>query len=177
MLVHKIFAIWNFSYISLRIYIIFYRNLSVGNTPASQNRWTYVLEFWYRAMRGVPIHIYCIQFCQYTHPMGSGRPPWAAGEYTIAVKAFTWPFQFNRSITKKMFSFLFCLHPTERLSDILLIYFLFTNRLYTNSRATQRTRSRMASPTEKFFGCRKSRFRHFCMLNINWPWPYLELFE
>ncbi len=21
--------------------------------------------------------------CQYTHPMGSGRPPWAAGEFEI----------------------------------------------------------------------------------------------
>ena len=31
-------------------------------------------------MRGVRLHIYYIQFGQYTHPMGSGRPPWAAGE-------------------------------------------------------------------------------------------------
>ena len=26
---------------------------------------------------------YYIQFGQYTHPMGSGRSPWAAGEYNI----------------------------------------------------------------------------------------------
>ncbi len=25
-------------------------------------------------MRGVPLHVYYIQFGQYTHPMGSGRP-------------------------------------------------------------------------------------------------------
>ncbi len=31
-------------------------------------------------MRGVPLHIYYIQFSQYTHPVGSGRPPWTAGE-------------------------------------------------------------------------------------------------
>ncbi len=30
--------------------------------------------------RGVPLHVYYIQFGQYTHPMGSARPPWAAGE-------------------------------------------------------------------------------------------------
>ncbi len=32
------------------------------------------------AMRGAPLHVYYIQFGQYTHPMGSGWPPWAAGE-------------------------------------------------------------------------------------------------
>ena len=32
------------------------------------------------AMRGAPLHVYYIQFGQYTHPMDSGRPPWAAGE-------------------------------------------------------------------------------------------------
>ena len=31
-------------------------------------------------MRGAPLHVYYIQFGQYTHPMGSSRPPWAAGE-------------------------------------------------------------------------------------------------
>ena len=31
--------------------------------------------------RCVPLYVYYIQFGQYTHPMGSGRPPWAAGEY------------------------------------------------------------------------------------------------
>ncbi len=35
------------------------------------------------AMRGVPLHVYYILFSQYTYPMGSGRPPWAAGEYSI----------------------------------------------------------------------------------------------
>ena len=35
------------------------------------------------AMRGAPLHVYYIQFSQYTHPMGSGRPPWAAGEYVM----------------------------------------------------------------------------------------------
>ena len=35
------------------------------------------------AMRGVPLHIYYIQFGQCTHPMGHGRPPWAAGEQII----------------------------------------------------------------------------------------------
>ena len=34
-------------------------------------------------MRGAPLHVYYIQFGQYTHPMGSGRPPWAAGEFII----------------------------------------------------------------------------------------------
>ncbi len=33
------------------------------------------------SMRGVALHVYCIHFSQYTHPMGSGRSPWAAGEY------------------------------------------------------------------------------------------------
>ena len=37
----------------------------------------------YSAMRGVPLHVYYINFGQYTHPMGSDRPPWAAGEYYI----------------------------------------------------------------------------------------------
>ena len=32
------------------------------------------------AMRGVPLHVYYIHFSQCAHPMGSGRPPWAAGE-------------------------------------------------------------------------------------------------
>ncbi len=32
-------------------------------------------------MRGVPLHVYYIHFSQYTHPMGSGRPPLAAGEF------------------------------------------------------------------------------------------------
>ncbi len=35
------------------------------------------------AMRGVPLHVYCIHLSQETHPMGSGRPPWAAGELII----------------------------------------------------------------------------------------------
>ncbi len=35
------------------------------------------------AMRGVPLYTYYVQFGQYTHLMGSGRPPWAAGELTI----------------------------------------------------------------------------------------------
>ncbi len=32
------------------------------------------------AMQGVPLHVYYIHFAQYSHPMGSGRPPLAAGE-------------------------------------------------------------------------------------------------
>ncbi len=32
------------------------------------------------AMRGVPLHVYNIHFSQCDHPMGSSRPPWAAGE-------------------------------------------------------------------------------------------------
>ncbi len=32
-------------------------------------------------MRGAPLHMYYIQFGQYPHPIGSSRPPWAAGEY------------------------------------------------------------------------------------------------
>ena len=36
-----------------------------------------------REVRGVPVHLYCIEFGQCTQPMGSGRPPWAAGEYVI----------------------------------------------------------------------------------------------
>ena len=28
-----------------------------------------------------------IQYGQYTHPMGSGRPPWAAGEQEIVVRS------------------------------------------------------------------------------------------
>ena len=35
-------------------------------------------------MRGVPLHVYYIQFGQHTHPMGSGRPPWAAGKLFMA---------------------------------------------------------------------------------------------
>ncbi len=31
-------------------------------------------------LRGVPLHVYYMQFSQDTHPMGNGRPPWAAGE-------------------------------------------------------------------------------------------------
>ncbi len=31
-------------------------------------------------MRGAPLYVYYIQFGQYTHPMGSGRPPWASYE-------------------------------------------------------------------------------------------------
>ncbi len=34
-------------------------------------------------MRGVPLRVYYIKFSQYTHPMGSGRPPWVAGELTM----------------------------------------------------------------------------------------------
>ncbi len=34
-------------------------------------------------MRGVPLHAYYMQFGQYTNLMGSGRPPWAAGECNI----------------------------------------------------------------------------------------------
>ncbi len=34
------------------------------------------------AMRGVPLHIFCIDFSQ-LHPIGSNRPPWAAGESLI----------------------------------------------------------------------------------------------
>ena len=30
-----------------------------------------------------PLHVYYIQFGQYTHSMDSGRPPWAAGEFNI----------------------------------------------------------------------------------------------
>ncbi len=33
-------------------------------------------------MRGVPFHVYYLHFSQYAHPMGSGRPQWAAGECT-----------------------------------------------------------------------------------------------
>ncbi len=36
------------------------------------------------AMRGVPLHVYYIHLSQYAHPMGSGRPQWAAGEYVNA---------------------------------------------------------------------------------------------
>ncbi len=35
-------------------------------------------------MRGAPLQVHYIQFDQYTHPMGSGRPPWAAGELRIS---------------------------------------------------------------------------------------------
>ncbi len=35
------------------------------------------------AMRGVPVHVYYMHFSQYAHPMGSGRPQLAAGEYLI----------------------------------------------------------------------------------------------
>ena len=38
------------------------------------------------AMRGAPLHVYYILFGQYTHPIGSVRPPWAAGEYQILKK-------------------------------------------------------------------------------------------
>ncbi len=38
-------------------------------------------------MRGAH-HIYYIHFGQYTHPMGSGRPPWAAGESYISYSPF-----------------------------------------------------------------------------------------
>ena len=31
-------------------------------------------------MRGIALHVYYIPFGQYAHPIGSGRPPWAAGE-------------------------------------------------------------------------------------------------
>ena len=45
-------------------------------------------------MRGVPLHIYCIHFSQQTDPMGSGRPPWEAGEYgyfsILHTKVVTW---------------------------------------------------------------------------------------
>ncbi len=37
-------------------------------------------------MRGVPFHVYYIHFSQCAHPMGSGRPQWAAGEYLIFIK-------------------------------------------------------------------------------------------
>ncbi len=40
------------------------------------SQWTYRHDFW----RGAPLHVYYIQFSQYTHPMGSSRPPRAAGE-------------------------------------------------------------------------------------------------
>ena len=35
------------------------------------------------ALRGGPLHVYYIQFRQYAYPMGSGRPPRAAGELYI----------------------------------------------------------------------------------------------
>ncbi len=40
------------------------------------------------AMRGAPLHVYYIQLGQYTHPMGSSRPPWAAGEYVILYSVY-----------------------------------------------------------------------------------------
>ncbi len=40
-------------------------------------RWTYGHDFWYS---------YYMHLSQYAHPMGSGRPQWAAGEYHICDK-------------------------------------------------------------------------------------------
>ncbi len=50
------------------------------------------------AMRGVPLHVYYIQFGQYTQPMGSGRPPWAAGEYLIVSEHFDFSVSLNGKI-------------------------------------------------------------------------------
>ncbi len=36
------------------------------------------------AVRGVPFHVYYLHFGQYAHPMGSGRPQWAAGEFPMS---------------------------------------------------------------------------------------------
>ena len=38
-------------------------------------------------MRGIPLYVYYmyIHFDQYTHPMGSGLPRWAAGEWLISL--------------------------------------------------------------------------------------------
>ncbi len=46
-------------------------------------------------MRGVPLHVYYIHFRQYIHPIGSDRPPWAAGEFSITHLFLFW-IQFRR---------------------------------------------------------------------------------
>ncbi len=38
------------------------------------------------SMRGVPLHMYYIHFGQYSHPIGSGWPPLAAGKFSISRK-------------------------------------------------------------------------------------------
>ncbi len=63
---------------------------SIGRVPV----WLEKCQIWKKpqveawrdsAMRGVPLHVYYIHFGQYTHPMGSDRPPLAAGEYVITI--------------------------------------------------------------------------------------------
>ena len=63
---------------------------SIGSVPV----WLAKCQIWKRsqaeisrdsAMRGVPLHVYYIHFSQYTHPMGSDRPPLAAGESIIGI--------------------------------------------------------------------------------------------
>ena len=48
-------------------------HLSVTTSPAAANG---PMDM----MRGVPLHVYYIQFGQYTNPMDSGQAPWAAGK-------------------------------------------------------------------------------------------------
>ena len=45
-------------------------------------------------MRGVPLHVYYIYFWQYVHPIGSDRPPWAAGEF-FNCSTISWTLDFN----------------------------------------------------------------------------------
>ncbi len=49
--------------------------VSIRNHLSCCSQWTYRHDF--------TLHVYYIQFGQYTHPMGSGRRPWAAGELSI----------------------------------------------------------------------------------------------
>ncbi len=51
----------NILYICMLIRLIFFKYVA-GKVP------------------GAPLHVYYIQFGQYADPMGSDRPPWAAGE-------------------------------------------------------------------------------------------------
>ncbi len=51
------------------IYIYFLRiRLSLNHTPKIK---------WVEPLDVGPLYVYCIHFSHVTHPMGSGRPPWA----------------------------------------------------------------------------------------------------